>query len=372
MKKIWYEGPDQHWFFKYKFYHIPFWFLYHYLWLTVAFANPFKAAANIVFLPYSLKYLFYVALEAIAVYFNLYFLIPKYFETKRYPAYFTFLALTVISTALLIVSGYYISSDLTGKSLRELYGNGSNCFYYFLGYALPSAFASMTLAMTIKLLKNRMQEERRQELIEKEKLAMELKFLKHQFNPHFLFNSINSIFILIRKNPNLASSALARFSDLLRHQLYECNDQQIPLSKEIDFLKNFIELERLRQSSSLNIEFMTGDFYGDHLGIAPFILMTFAENAFKHVAKDPDKTGIIDIRLSLYQQLLELTVINTIGADTTSSVGGIGLKNVKRRLELVYPNQHVLAISRTDSLYTVSLQIALKELTLSPITKLAI
>jgi len=371
MRNLWNEGPDQHWFFKYKLYHIPFWCLYHYLWLTVAFANPFKAAANIVFLPYSLKYLFYVALEALAVYFNLYFLIPKYFETKRYPAYFSFLTLTIICTALLIVCGYYTSSSLTGKSLRELYGDGSNCFYYFLGYALPSAFASMTLAMTIKLLKNRMQEERRQELIEKEKLETELKFLKHQFNPHFLFNSINSIFILIRKNPKLASSALAKFSDLLRHQLYECNDQQIPLSKEIDYLKNFIELEKLRQSAALNVAFETGDFYADHLGIAPFILMTFVENAFKHVTKDSDMGGSIDIRLSLDQQLLELTVINTVGGETAGSVGGIGLKNVQRRLDLVYPGRHQLSISRTDSLYTVSLQLALKEMALSPVPEIA-
>lgn len=371
MKNLWNEGPDQHWFFKYKLYHIPFWCLYHYLWLSVAFGNPFKAAANIVFLPYSVKYLFYVVLEALAVYFNLYYLIPKYFETKRYPTYFTFLSLTIISTALLIVSGYYISSDLTGKSLRELYGNGSNCFYYFMGYALPSAFASMTLAMTIKLLKNRMQEERRQERIEKEKLETELKFLKHQFNPHFLFNSINSIFILIRKNPKLASSALAKFSDLLRHQLYECNDQQIPLSKEINYLKNFIELEKLRQSAALKVEFMAADFYADHLGIAPFILMTFVENAFKHVAKDPDRSGCILIQLSLDHQQLELTVINTIGEDTGSSVGGIGLKNVQRRLELVYPGQHQLSISLTDSLYTVSLQLALKEITLSTVPEIA-
>src|SRR4051812_49382325 len=105
---------DQHWFFKYKLYHIPFWCLYHYLWLSVAFGNPFKAAANIVFLPYSLKYLFYVVFEALAAYFNLYYLIPKYFETKKYPAYFALLTLTILGTALLIVSGYYISSSLTG------------------------------------------------------------------------------------------------------------------------------------------------------------------------------------------------------------------------------------------------------------------
>lgn len=370
MKNLWSEGPDQHWFFRYKLYHIPFWCLYHYIWLTVAFGNPFKAAANIVFLPYGLKYLFYVVLEALAVYFNLYFLIPKYLQTRRYTVYFASLTVTILTTALMIVCSYYLSSGLTGKTLQELYGNGSNCFYYFLGYALPSAFASMTLAMTIKLLRNQMQQERREQQLEKERLETELKFLKHQFNPHFLFNSINSIFILIRKNPQMASSALAKFSDLLRHQLYECNDPQIPLSKEIEYLKNFIELEKLRQSSALKVEFIAEHFYADHLGIAPFILMTFVENAFKHVSREQNVNSNIQIHLSLDGFLLDMTLTNTIGEETGSGVGGIGLENVKRRLDLVYPGQHSLFIDQTDLLYTVHLQLTLKEMALLPVPEI--
>jgi sensor histidine kinase YesM len=370
MKTLWNYGPDQHWFFKYKLYHIPFWCLYHYLWWTVAYGNPLKAAADIIFLPYSIKYLFYVVFEALAVYFNLYYLIPKYFEKKRYTIYFSYLALTIVCAALCIVAGYYLSAALSGKTLTALYGNGSNCFYYFLGYALPSSFASMTLAMTIKLIKNRVHEERKQEMIEKEKLETELKFLKQQFNPHFLFNSINSIFILIRKNPELASAALAKFSDLLRHQLYDCNDQQIPLSKEINYLKNFIELEKLRQSAHLKVEVQVADCYADHLGIAPFMLMTFVENAFKHVAKDAEKAGKISIQLWLEEQLLTLLVSNTNGGAATGEVGGIGLKNVQRRLDLLYPSQYQLSVSNSTDVYTVRLQLSLKEIVQLPLMKI--
>jgi len=362
MRNLWNEGPGQHWFFRYKLYHIPFWCLYHYAWLTVAFGNPFKAAANIVFLPYSVKYLFYVVLEAAAVYFNLYFLLPRYFETKKYWTYFTLVALTIIATALLIVTGYYASSVLTGKSLRELYGDGSNCFYYFLGYALPSAFASMTLAMMIKLVRTRMQQERRLEQIEKTKLETELKFLKEQFNPHFLFNSINSIFILIRKNPQLASSALARFSDLLRHQLYESNDEVIPLSREISYLENFIELEKLRQPRDLQVEFVKDFLYADHLGIGPFILMIFVENAFKHVCREPGKKNSIAIRLSLRDANLEMAVSNTKCDKEQKGPGGIGLKNVQRRLDLLYPGKHQLKIDAAGETYEVNLQLNLKEI----------
>ena len=364
------DGPGQGWFFKYKLYHIPFWCLYHYIWWTVAVGNPMKAAANIIFLPYSIKYLFYVVFEALAVYFNLYYLIPRYFEKGRYGLYSFYLSVTIIATALFIVSGYYLSSDLSGKTLKELYGNGSNCFYYFLGYALPSSFASMTLAMTIKLVKNRIQEERRQQMIEKEKLETELKFLKHQFNPHFLFNSINSIFILIRKNPGLASSALAKFSDLLRHQLYDCNDQQIPLSKEISYLKNFIELEKLRQNAHLKVDLQLEDFCADHLGIAPFILMTFVENAFKHVSKDPELANAIRIGLTLEGQELELLVSNTNRGVSSGTTGGIGLKNVQRRLELVYPSQYRLLINTPADIYEVKLQLTLKEMAHCPVMEI--
>jgi two-component system LytT family sensor kinase len=370
MKSLWTEGLSEHWFFKYRIYHIPFWCLYHYLWLTVAFGNPLTAIANIIVLPYSIKYLFYVVFEALAVYFNLYILVPAYLEKKKYIQYFSSLGFTILTTALLIVAGYYLSARITDKTLAELYGNGANCFYYFLGYALPSAFASMSLAMAIKLLKNRIQEERRHELAEKEKLETELRFLKHQFNPHFLFNSINSIFILIRKNPNLASSALAKFSDLLRHQLYECNDQQIPLSKEISYLNNFIGLEGLRQSQALKVVFEADEFYADHLGIAPFILMTFVENAFKHISNDTEGNANIDIRLSIHQQLLEMTVTNTRADIFQDKVGGLGIKNAKRRLELIYPGQHLLTVTETNDFYSVRLQLTLKELALSPVPEI--
>lgn len=123
--------------------------------------------------------------------------------------------------------------DIVSLFVQWTYGSFYNC----LGEAIPSTIASITLAMSIKLTKNWLQTERRKQLLEKEKLETELKFLKHQFNPHFLFNSINSIFFLIHKNPDMASASLAKFSELLRHQLYEYNDQQIPLHKEISYLE---------------------------------------------------------------------------------------------------------------------------------------
>ena len=363
----------QSWFYKNKLYHIPFWCVYTYLWWSVAAGNPVKAAGNILFTPLGVKYLLDVIFAAGAVYFNLYVLMPRFFERRKFHLYFPLLLATIATTSVCMVIGYYASSRVSGQSLAALYGDGSNCFYYFMGYAFPSAFASMTLAMTIRLTKNWIRSERRQQQIEREKLETELNFLKQQFNPHFLFNSINSIFFLIHDNPNMASSSLAKFSELLRHQLYECNDHQIPLGKEINYLKNYIELERLRQDASLKVTLNIADTYVDHLGIAPFILMTFVENAFKHVSSPDGRSGWITIDVDLKDDQLVFVTRNSVtyGPVNASGFGGIGLQNVRRRLDLVYPGKSSLDIRQGSNEFEVRLAITLRPVISVPVMKIA-
>ena len=247
--------------------------------------------------------------QAIGVYFNLYFLIPRFLEKGRYVPYVSLLLLTIISTAAFIVSGYYLGALLSEKTFQELYNmDPANYFYLFESGALPSTAASMTLAMSIKLTKNWIQTRRREQLLQKEKLETELKFLRAQFNPHFLFNTINSIFVLIHKNPTMASEALAKFSDLLRYQLYECNEHEIPLPQEIRYLENFIELQKLRQdNSNLELSVQLDQQHTLDLSIAPFVLIPFVENAFKHVSQqkrpeklDNDETSIQSESVTLY------------------------------------------------------------------------
>jgi LytS/YehU family sensor histidine kinase len=219
--------------------------------------------------------------------------------------------------------------------------------------------------MSIKLTKNWVQAERRKQVLENEKLETELKFLKYQINPHFLFNSINSIFFLIHKNPDMASASLAKFSELLRYQLYECNDTQILLSKEIAYLGNFIQLEKLRQNQNVEVGLQLDPQYTDHLGIAPFILMTFVENAFKHVSKYMDRPNWIRIKLELDGKRLDLSVCNSKAHSVSGEVvsyGGIGLKNVQRRLDLIYPGLYELDIQNSADSFEVRLRLTLSEL----------
>lgn len=357
-------NTSQHWLIRYKLYHIPFWCIYHYLWAVVKWGNPLEVASTIFFSP---KFIFYVVFQALAVYFNLYFLIPRFLEKGRYVEYILFFLLTIISTASLIVPGYSIHAFFADSTLIKLYGT-DKFSYFFMTYTLASTMASMTLAMSIKLTKNWIETKRRQQLLEKEKLETELKFLKYQFNPHFLFNTINSIFFLIHKNPAMASESLAKFSELLRYQLYECNDMQIPLSKELAYLENFIELEKLRQNSSMQVDLELPSLQAGHYGIAPFILMTFVENAFKHVSTHTAQPNWIKIKVSFTEQVLHFTIANSASPNKYKQVvnyGGIGLENVKRRLNLLYPKQYQLAIENNTSSFVVKLELYLSELVLA-------
>ncbi len=345
-----------HWFFRYKLYHIPFWIFYHYIWWVVALGNPVKVVEAL-FTTAVFKFLFYVIWQALAVYFNLYFLVPRYLEKGKYAQFLVLLLLTILTTAALIVPGYYIGAWAAGKTLQEYYGPGNYAFFHMmLGGPLSSTVAATTFAMSIKLAKNWLQTRQRQQMLEKEKLETELNFLKYQFNPHFLFNSINSIFFLIHKNPDRASASLAKFSELLRHQLYECNDHQIPLNKEIAYLQNFIELEKLRQNDNLEVIFEVDQHFSRQPGIAPFVLMTFMENAFKHVSRHPGELNWIHGNLRLANTSLTFNLSNSVSEERNQEVvhyGGIGLKNVRRRLDLIYPGKYQLDIRRDNDRFTV-------------------
>lgn len=366
----------QNWFFKYKIYHIPFWVIYNYLLWALYIGSPSDAAREMFFSAFWAKCTFYTVFQAFAVYFNLYYLIPHYLQKGHYSKYILLLTSVIIISSFLIVPGYYVTAWLSGTTAKKMFGITSDLYGFYQSAKtepLKSIIAAVTLGMSIKLAKNWIETQRRHQALEKEKLETELKFLKYQFNPHFLFNSINSIFFLIHKNPDVASASLAKFSELLRHQLYECNDQQIALDKEIAYLENFIELEKLRQNKNLAVQLDIDQAYAQGTGIAPFILMTFVENAFKHVSKEKGQSNWIQISLSVTGMQLHFTVVNSTSGTNAPEVinyGGIGLKNVQRRLELIYPAEYLMDIQQDDESFHVKLELQLRQLEVSPSTQL--
>jgi Putative regulator of cell autolysis len=346
-----------------KLYHIPFWLGYHLVWLTINVGSLSQVWEYLLHSDSSVKFYFYVIFQIIGVYFNLYYLIPKLLYVGRYASYIFSVLATILVCNAFIVSGYFLTSFLSGKTLFELFGVYPHQFttIYFV-WALPSTVASMTLGMSIKLGKNWLQAEKRRLRLEKEHLETELKYLKSQINPHFLFNTINSIFALIHKNPDLASESLANFSDMLRFQLYECNDEQIPLEKELRFIENFIDLEKLRlDPEHTEMQFDILDQTLHQKTIAPFILIPFVENAFKHVSKGKGQPNFIRMMLKVTDAYLKLHIENSKGPNGLGNEDerprGIGLTNVERRLHLLYPESHSLLIDDQKDRFSVLLKL---------------
>ena len=308
------------------------------------------------------KFIGYIIFQATGAYFNLYYLIPKFLSKGKFGVYILLLILTILACSALISTGYYLNAYLSDKSFTEIFGRQPSEFmYFFLRLALPSTAASMTLAMSVKLAKNWINTEREKLTLQKENLETELKFLKSQINPHFLFNTINSIYVLIHKNPDLASESLASFSDMLRYQLYECNDSFIPLRKELDFIEDFIELESLRlHEDQTELSFDIHQQVDQSVQIAPFIILPFVENAFKHVSKGKNKVNFIRMQLAICkEQLIHLEIENSKMSGKSEVSSGIGLTNVKRRLELLYHDKHELVISENPEIFKIKLKLKL-------------
>ncbi len=343
---------------RYKLHHIVFWAGYHLFW-SVLFSpkNLFSTGNALLMLVSSLGY-------AAGAYPNVYYLIPAYLKRRRYFQYILSFLVCVLIASLLSGLGYYIVLSFFNESW-QIAAWFKGTYSEFLGIMVCNAFTAVVAVMIVKLAKDYLKDQKRTQALEKEKLETELKFLRSQFNPHFLFNTINSIHFLIEKDSKMATATLSKFSDLLRYQLYECNEPQIPLKKEVHYLANFIALEKLRVNKNVSVALDVSENVNG-AQIAPFILMPFVENAFKHVSKGKQQENYIRISLAQREKQIQFTVENSQEpaepkARDAVYYGGIGLTNVKRRLDLLYPQQHALQISSQNETYSVELTIDLHE-----------
>lgn len=351
---------------RYKLHHVALWALYNFVWWSVYEGSVFGIFETLQEPHNIVKYFSYVSFHTLSVYFCVHVLIPRFLEKHRYIPFFGALIATIVVTATLITCNYYIAGAIAGTSPYELFKIvPASPVTIFKNNAFPSCVAAMTLGMSIKLAKNWLLSQKKQQLLEKEKLETELKFLKSQFNPHFLFNTINSIFVLINKNTEMASESLVKFSSLLRYQLYECNTPTIQLSNEIQYIKSFIELESLRQNANFSLKESYPETVSTNVMIAPFILIPFIENAFKHLAEDHQLKKWIQFDLSLQENTLTLFIANSANFQIQThtledaSYKGLGLKNVKRRLDLLYPDTYTLVVTENKDRYTVQLSLLL-------------
>lgn len=238
-------------------------------------------------------------------------------------------------------------------------------YQYFLNNFLVHLvfwFLSFSYILPMQNMKN----DRLKKELEKEKLRAEIKILKAQINPHSLFNGINSIYYLIDKDKEKAKDVLVRFSELLRYQIYECSVDKISLAKEVLFLENYFDLEKTRKKADLEIEFTYNIHETEHLKIAPILFIAFVENAFKYVSSYPEKKkNIIKCEIQIHDKKLLFTIVNSVDEDIKKEIcpskNGVGIRNVKERLALLYPERHSLDITHQFKTFTVTLIINLDE-----------
>jgi LytS/YehU family sensor histidine kinase len=200
-------------------------------------------------------------------------------------------------------------------------------------------------------------------LVDKERKENELRHLKAQLNPHFLFNTLNNLYGLSVAESKKLPDLMLKLSGLLRYSLYDTSQNYVPLQKELDYITNYVELERIRLSDKTQIDM---DIEGDtkELYIAPLLLIVFIENCFKHFSAARDQQGFVHIYFSMQDGQLHMNVKNSLDPSyvpmkNKQYKGGIGLNNVQQRLNLVYPQQHTLKTTRTPECFEVDLQIDL-------------
>lgn len=191
-----------------------------------------------------------------------------------------------------------------------------------------------------------------------ENLETELKLLKSQINPHFLFNALNNIYALSAIDTAKTQQSISYLSTMLRYVLYECERPFVLLSKEVEYIENYIKLFTLKSSKKYSIK-VTFDPVDNNIQIAPMLLIPFVENAIKHSNIEQPKDTFINIHLSAEEKNINFKVENSIANKNIlkDDVGGIGLDNVKKRLEILYPNKHTLSISKTNGIFKVELNL---------------
>ena len=288
-------------------------------------------------------------------YINYIFLIPELIKKrKKYWLFiFVFFLLIVASAIVKTTIAVLNPADMMGYQMGGKRAEYSVNEYVFAKALIAGFF--LVSSSIISFIVDWFSSQRIQRNLESERREMELQFLKSQLNPHFLFNSLNNIYSLAYQKSDKTADAVMKLSEIMRYMIYESNTPTVALSKEVDYLKNYIELQKIRFKDGAYIE-MTLNGEIDDQKIVPLMLISFVENAFKHgVVTDPAEP--VKIEIIANQKILHFSVINKKNNQNKDAQGGVGLPNVERRLQLIYPDRYKLNVVNSATHYTCELMI---------------
>ena len=329
--------------------HIAFWLAAFAIMLKL-----FASSSEILQVDYIYTLLFLITIS-FGVYCNLLLLVPRFLQKAVYYAY---IPLFVVNIAFWSWFNQLFFDKLVDYVLPG---------YYFISYYSFTDICCFFLAFTgittlLKMARSWFglaEADKKLAQMQQLQASTELNALRAQINPHFLFNSLNSIYSLVLSKSEKAADAVLRLSDILRYTIYDTQDDFVPLQKELTYLNDYIELQRLRSLPDTRIHFMVEGETANRK-VAPLLFIPLVENAFKHGIKGDTENAFVEVNLSVKEDYLCLTVRNNRGviAETAVEKGtGVGLENVRRRLELIYQGKHSLEISSDEIQFNVKLTI---------------
>lgn len=296
--------------------------------------------------------LFRVGLLMLIAYVNLHYLLPRLLLKGRYLAY--------IAGVLLSIAGYLVLQALFDIFLYGyvLGPMRRNRLWETISYNFFSTLWYIGLVVAIKLSIDWYEQKRVLEKTTVEKLQAQVNYLRSQVNPHFLFNVLNSLYALTLKKSDTAPDVVLKLSAMMEYMLYEADAEMVPLENEVQYLKNYIELEKMRYGNHVEISFEVHGETGRHM-IAPLLLLPLVENSFKHGVSQSSTRSWMRCIVMADEKKLSVSVQNNISQkqNTRSSNGGIGLKNLESRLNLLYPGRHRLQVYRYDDRFDVELEL---------------
>jgi sensor histidine kinase YesM len=295
----------------------------------------------------TIQAIFFAAL----VYFNLLFLIPNYLAKHAFIYFGLVLAACAIVTPIEVLVLYLVYSG--APEIQDNVRDQQFSIY------LVNVFVTL-LATVLRVVMDWWRYQNEKQVLMTQTMQSELRFLKSQINPHFLFNTLNNLYALTLKKSDKAPEIVLKLAEIMRYMLYECNERRVHLSKEIHYLYNYLDLERLRQPKDADIRFVVEGHVSEQL-VAPLLFVPFVENSFKHGLNHLTNGGFVRLRLSVQGEDLEFFIENSkveqMPRPSHPRSGGIGLTNVRQRLQMLYPDNYDLEISEEPHRYAVTLRL---------------
>lgn len=288
----------------------------------------------------------------LATYTTIYGILPYYLRTQK--------LLVALLALIFLLGSVTLGERIFLRLINGLPVTADSLFGITYIYLMLETNFMVGIAFAIRFYKIWIKQQEEKHLIEKKNLENELNLLRTQLHPHFLFNTMNNLYALSLENTTKTSEGIAKISDLLRAVLYECNEREILLDKEITLVRNYIDLEKMRYGNRLQLDFSVTGNTADW-SIAPMVLFTFVENCFKHgCSLDPEKP-FVRISLDANEKAMTFVVSNTAPklekVRSSKQGGGIGLNNVKKRLEILYPQKYELNYGSNNCCFEVFLKL---------------